>query len=58
MPSEIRVFGLDGIPEVKPGDDVVAVIAGALGASNLDLVEGDILVVTHKIVSKAEGRLV
>jgi coenzyme F420-0:L-glutamate ligase/coenzyme F420-1:gamma-L-glutamate ligase len=58
MPSEIRVYGLDGIPEVRPGDDVVGVLVSALEASNLTLEAGDILVVTHKIVSKAEGRLV
>jgi len=58
MPSEIRVVGLDGIPEVSPGDDVVEMIVGALAASNIELLASDILVVTHKIVSKAEGRLV
>jgi len=44
-----------GIPEVHPGDDLPEVIARAVGE---DLRTGDILVVTHKIVSKAEGRLV
>jgi coenzyme F420-0:L-glutamate ligase/coenzyme F420-1:gamma-L-glutamate ligase len=58
MPNEIRVYGLDGVPEVRPGDDLVAIIAGALHASGLTLAEGDVLVVTQKIVSKAEGRLV
>lgn len=58
MPSEIRVYGLDGIPEVTPGMDVVALIADALTTSGLELQERDVLVVTHKIVSKAEGRLV
>mgnify|MGYP000400865348 CR=1 FL=1 len=58
MPSEIRVVGLDGIPEVRPGDDVVEMIVQALAASSVELLEGDVLVVTHKIVSKAEGRLV
>lgn len=58
MPSEIRVVGLDGIPEVKPGDDVVTLIVDALAVSGVELLSSDILVVTHKIVSKAEGRLV
>lgn len=58
MPREIRVFGLDGIPEITEGTDLVEVIAGALAASGLALEAGDILVVTHKVVSKAEGRLV
>lgn len=58
MPREIRVFGLDGIPEITEGTDLVEVITGALAASGLALEAGDILVVTHKVVSKAEGRLV
>jgi coenzyme F420-0:L-glutamate ligase / coenzyme F420-1:gamma-L-glutamate ligase len=58
MPSEIRVFGLDGIPEVRPGDDLIEIIASAITGSGLELLDSDVLVVTHKIVSKAEGRLV
>ncbi|NKY22767.1 coenzyme F420-0:L-glutamate ligase [Cellulomonas denverensis] len=44
-----------GIGEVVPGDDLAALIAGAL---DRPLIDGDILVVTSKIVSKAEGRIV
>ncbi|RIK43851.1 MAG: coenzyme F420-0:L-glutamate ligase [Chloroflexi bacterium] len=58
MPSEIRVYGLDGVPEVRPGDDLVSILVDALTASGLILEASDVLVVTHKIVSKAEGRLV
>jgi coenzyme F420-0:L-glutamate ligase/coenzyme F420-1:gamma-L-glutamate ligase len=44
-----------GIPEVRPGDDV----AGMISASAGDLLQpGDVLVVTHKVLSKAEGRMV
>ncbi|MFC0678667.1 coenzyme F420-0:L-glutamate ligase [Lysobacter korlensis] len=49
------VFAIDGIPEVRPGDDLAAVVGDALDGS---LADGDILVVTSKIVSKAEGRKV
>jgi coenzyme F420-0:L-glutamate ligase / coenzyme F420-1:gamma-L-glutamate ligase len=56
--ADIRIFGLDGIPEVRPGDDLPALIAAGLDASALELTPGDVLVVTHKIVSKAEGQLV
>jgi coenzyme F420-0:L-glutamate ligase / coenzyme F420-1:gamma-L-glutamate ligase len=56
--GEIRIFGLDGLPEVRPGDDLVALIVAALRAGDRDLRDGDVLVVTHKIISKAEGRLV
>ena len=57
------VWGVQGIPEVEPGDDLVAVIGGALIAQAAQdpegaLSDGDILVITSKIVSKAEGRQV
>lgn len=57
-PAELRVFGIGGLPEVQPGDDVAALIADAIAAAELEIETGDVLVVTHKIVSKAEGRLV
>jgi coenzyme F420-0:L-glutamate ligase/coenzyme F420-1:gamma-L-glutamate ligase len=51
----LQVWALDGIPEITPGTDLVVLIAEAAGAT---LEDGDILVVTSKIVSKAEGRIV
>ncbi|MEV6670878.1 coenzyme F420-0:L-glutamate ligase [Streptomyces sp. NPDC051162] len=54
-----RVWALPGIPEVRAGDDLVKVIASAAGAEGLPgLADGDVLLVTSKIVSKAEGRIV
>src|SRR5688572_22031181 len=59
MPGdEVRIIGVDGIPEVQYGDNVPELIASALTASSFLLEAGDIVVVTHKIVSKAEGRVV
>jgi len=59
----LQVVGLTGIGEIRPGDDLVDVIASALpyaqwpdGTSGVH--DGDIVVVTSKIVSKAEGRIV
>ncbi len=49
----LQVLPVSGLPEVAPGDDLAGLIAGAVG-----LVDGDCVVVTQKIVSKAEGRLV
>lgn len=54
------VWGVTGLPEIVAGDDLVALIAGAIEESALSdpeagLRDGDILVVTSKIVSKAEG---
>ena len=56
--SELRIVGLAGLPEVKPGDDLPLLIGDAIEASATGLEAGDVLVVTQKIVSKAEGRLV
>ncbi|MGK5500718.1 coenzyme F420-0:L-glutamate ligase [Streptomyces sp. URMC 125] len=54
-----QVWALPGIPEVRPGDDLVKLIADAATAPGLPgLAHGDVLVVTSKIVSKAEGRVV
>jgi coenzyme F420-0:L-glutamate ligase/coenzyme F420-1:gamma-L-glutamate ligase len=57
--SALRVYGVAGLGEVRSGADVGALLAGALGPpGNGALLDGDIVVVTQKIVSKAEGRLV
>ncbi len=58
MARAIQVIGIEGLPEVQPGDDLVALLLGALAAEGLALEEGDIVVLTQKIVSKAEGRLI
>lgn len=50
----LAASALQGLPEVKPGDDLAAVIAGAVPEG---LSDGDVLVVAHKVVSKAEGRI-
>ncbi|MFF3920161.1 coenzyme F420-0:L-glutamate ligase [Streptomyces sp. NPDC001852] len=51
---EYTVRALSGIPEVQPGDDLAKLIA----AAEPGLADGDVLLVTSKIVSKAEGRIV
>ena len=54
----LSVFPLPGIPEVAAGDDLPALLLAALGRAGLTPQPGDVLVVTHKIVSKAEGAVV
>jgi coenzyme F420-0:L-glutamate ligase/coenzyme F420-1:gamma-L-glutamate ligase len=54
----LTLTGLDGIPDVAPGDDLAALLLAALDRAGLRLEAGDALVVAQKIVSKAEGRLV
>ncbi len=58
MAPEVRIIGIEGIPEVRPGDDLAALILDAAGKQNLTFQDGDVLVVTQKVVSKAEGRIV
>jgi len=58
MGSRLELLAPAGIPAVKPGDDLGAIIATALDAEGLRLQSGDVRVVAQKIVSKAEGRLV
>jgi coenzyme F420-0:L-glutamate ligase/coenzyme F420-1:gamma-L-glutamate ligase len=53
----ITVTAVEGLPEVSPGDDLPALIAGALGGQDQPISDHDVLVVAHKIVSKAEGRI-
>ncbi|MET8693555.1 coenzyme F420-0:L-glutamate ligase [Streptomyces bauhiniae] len=52
--SGYRVWAPSGLPEVAPGDDLAKLIA----AAEPGLADGDVLLVTSKIVSKAEGRIV
>src|SRR5436190_11052554 len=48
--SELRVFGVEGMPEVREGERV-----GELIASRVELQGGDVIVISQKVVSKAEG---
>jgi coenzyme F420-0:L-glutamate ligase/coenzyme F420-1:gamma-L-glutamate ligase len=58
--GRISVIALDGIPEIHPGDDLSGLIVAALRSNPeaLPLAEDDVLVVTQKVVSKAEGAIV
>ncbi len=53
--SELRCLAVAGLPEVRPGDDLPALLAAAAPA---DLGDGDVLCIAHKVISKAEGRVV
>jgi coenzyme F420-0:L-glutamate ligase/coenzyme F420-1:gamma-L-glutamate ligase len=54
----LTIHPLTGIPEITRGDDLPSLLLEALGRSDLDLRNRDIVVVTHKAVSKAEGAVV
>jgi coenzyme F420-0:L-glutamate ligase/coenzyme F420-1:gamma-L-glutamate ligase len=55
---ELRVIGLAGLPEVRAGDGISALILEAADRQGMPLTASDVVVVTQKIVSKAEGRLI
>jgi coenzyme F420-0:L-glutamate ligase/coenzyme F420-1:gamma-L-glutamate ligase len=56
--AEVRVIGITGVPMVQAGDDIAAQILEAAAAQGTPVEDGDIVVVTQRIVSKAEGRVV
>jgi coenzyme F420-0:L-glutamate ligase / coenzyme F420-1:gamma-L-glutamate ligase len=56
--AEVRVIGLRQVPEVRPGDNLAGIVLDAARAAGLDFLPGDVLVVTHKVVSKSENALV
>ncbi|HUC04327.1 MAG TPA: coenzyme F420-0:L-glutamate ligase [Acidimicrobiales bacterium] len=61
MPDALQIVPLHGMGEVRPGDDLAALIAASVAPERPEgfaLADGDVLVVTQKIVSKAEGQLV
>jgi coenzyme F420-0:L-glutamate ligase/coenzyme F420-1:gamma-L-glutamate ligase len=57
-PLRIEVFGLRTIPEIRKGADLARIVARAAAAEIGGLRSGDVVVLTQKIVSKAEGRVV
>ena len=57
-PAALTVVPIRGIPEIHPGDELADLVAAAASAQDTPLRDGDCVVVTQKVVSKAEGRLV
>lgn len=56
MTARLQVWAPDGLGEVRPGDDLARLVGDALAPDGLE--DGDVVVVTSKVVSKAEGRVV
>ena len=54
----VSLLAVRGIPAVAPGDDLAALLLSGLALSGIALQPWDVVVVTHKVVSKAEGRLI
>ncbi len=55
--SSVVITGIEGLPEIQPGDDLAKLILNAASKQGFAFAGGDILVVTSKIVSKSEGRI-
>lgn len=54
--NRLEVLAPDGVPEVRAGDDLVGLFLAAIDGA-VELADGDVVVVTSKVVSKAEGRV-
>ena len=57
-PKALTIIPIEGVPEVLAGDPIATMLADAAAAQSSPLTDGDCLVVTQKIISKAEGRMV
>ncbi len=55
--ARIELLALRDVPDVRPGADVARLVMESAAAAGVTLSDGDVLVVTHKVISKAEGRL-
>jgi coenzyme F420-0:L-glutamate ligase/coenzyme F420-1:gamma-L-glutamate ligase len=58
MTPTLQLTALPGIPLIQPGDDLGTILLQALARAGIQLLDGDILVIAQKIISKAEGRRV
>jgi coenzyme F420-0:L-glutamate ligase/coenzyme F420-1:gamma-L-glutamate ligase len=58
MMTTLQIKGVRGIPEIQLGDDLAGMIVTAIAGNDWELLDKDIVVVTHKVVSKQEGRIV
>ncbi|RLF19107.1 MAG: coenzyme F420-0:L-glutamate ligase [Thermoprotei archaeon] len=56
--TRIEIIGLKGFPDVKKGDDIGKLIVEIARKNGVELMDGDVVIVAQKIVSKAEGRIV
>lgn len=54
----ISIIPITGIPEIRPGNDLVKIVADAVFKQDISIINGDIIVFAQKIISRAEGRVV
>ncbi len=56
--NRMEIIGIEGLPEIQEGDDLPYLFLKAVDETNVKLEDGDAIVITSKIVSKSEGRVV
>jgi coenzyme F420-0:L-glutamate ligase/coenzyme F420-1:gamma-L-glutamate ligase len=56
--KKIEIIGIEGLPEIKENDDLVGIILDKIQSENIELKDNDIIVISQKIISKWEGRIV
>ena len=56
--TQLTITPINGLPEIRPGDDLAALIRDAARAQGEQIQDADIVVIAQKIVSKSEGRIV
>ena len=54
----LSIIPVHGLPEVRPRDDLVGLVLSSVNSAGDKFIDGDVLVVAQKVVSKSEGRLV
>ena len=58
MVKKVSILGLEGLPLIKSGDDLASLIVSKAKTNDVEIEDGDIIVVAQKVVSKAEGRTI
>ena len=56
--NSVSISVIRGIPEIREGDPLTEILAEAIKSDGTSLRDGDILCIAHKIISKAEGRII
>ena len=57
MQGSVSISPLEGVPDIRPGDDLAIIIGDCLKKSFEKLIDGDVICIAHKIFSKAEGNV-
>ena len=58
LEGSLSIFGIQGLPEICEGDDLAKLVVDALLLRNTSVEDGDIVIITSKVVSKSEGRVI